>query len=282
MAINSTRTDVNDSGHVVKNANLSGIIDEFSGFFSSITKTTEPSSQINTQGTGAVTYSTTLPIFRGGLHTFNMIDNYIYFYHLNKFMLIPAYPDTVTDTTAIQFSASTPLSRSAPIYSFANAGPRDVGFELHLHRDMMQDINYNRSNYVLNSLGGQLDDDYVDALIKELQAAAYPQYEAATKTVKPPIIAVRFGAEIFCKGVVAGNVRVTYGGPLLEYASGEKYAEAKIGFQIHEIDPYSAEMVMVNGSFRGLDNTLEKGLFKVTDMSGKGNRATSADIVRGG
>lgn len=237
---------------------------------------------MNTVRTGN-TYSDPLANFRkGSPHTFRMIDNYIYFYHIGKFMLIPTYPESVTDTTAISYQSTTPLSRSAPIYSFANSGPRNVQFTLDLHRDMMQDINYNRSNYQLNNLAGQLDDDYIDVLIKELQAAAYPQYEASTKTVKPPIVAVRFGAEIFCKGVISSQVSVKYSGPLLGYEHGLKYAQASIGFVVSEIDPYSADMVMVNGSFRGLDRTLEKGLFRITDTSGKGNRYTSPDIMRGG
>ena len=216
----------------------------------------------------------------GSSHTFNMIDNYIYFYHLDKFILIPAYPDSVTDSMGIQFYSTTPLSRSAPIQSFSSAGPRTVTFQLRLHRDMMQDINYNRSNYVLNNLGGQLDDDYMDAVIKELQCCVMPKYEAASKTVKPPIIAVRFGAQIFCKGVVTSNVSMNCEGPLLSYSSGLKYALCSVTFNVTEIDPYDADTVMKKGGFRGLNSTLEKGLFKSTDMNGIGNRATSDPAPR--
>ena len=95
-----------------------------------------------------------LSLHKGAGHTFNMIDNYIYFYHLNKFILIPLFPDGVQDAMGISFSSTTPLARSAPIQSFSSAGPRVVTFTLKLHRDMMQDINYNRSNYVLENLGG--------------------------------------------------------------------------------------------------------------------------------
>ena len=212
---------------------------------------------------------------------FNMIDNYIYFYHLDKFILLPTYPESVQDNMSVNFVSNTPLARSAPIYSYANSGPRGLTINFELHRDMMQDINYNRSNYVLENLVGNLNDmDYVDAVIKCLQAAAVPKYEASTRTVKPPIIAIRLGSEIFCKGVISGSVQVTHAGPLLSYPSGEKYAMAKVSFAMNEIDPFSAENIMVNGTFRGFNNTLERGLFKVTDVRGIGNRATSKPIER--
>lgn len=207
-------------------------------------------------------------------HKFNMIDNYIYFYHIDKFMLIPCYPDSIADQMGVDFQSSTPLSRSAPIFSYSKSGPRSFNINIKLHRDMMQDINYNRSNYVLNNLAaGDLNDDYVDALAKELQAAAIPNYLASSKTVKPPMIAVRFGNEIFCKGVIQSSVTVTYSGPLLSYENGDKYASVEFSFTMVETDPYSADMVVKNGSFRGLNSTLEKGLFKTTDYKGAGNRA---------
>lgn len=219
--------------------------------------------------------------YNGGRRVFNMIDNYIYFYHLDKFMLLPAYPQSIGDTISINYPSNVPLSRSAPIYSYANSGPRSFTVDLKLHRDMMQDINYNRSNYILNNLAsGRLDDDYVDALARELQACVYPKYEASSRTVKPPMIAIRFGAEIFCKGIVTNAITVTYSGPLLSYTNGDKYAEVNFNFAIAEVDPYSAETIIVNGSFRGLNSTLEKGLFRTTDTTGAGNRAVDNKTLR--
>ena len=57
---------------------------------------------------------------------FDMPDNYIYFYHLDQFIMLPLYADSVQDTMAVNFETSTPLSRSAPIYSYRNSGPRTV------------------------------------------------------------------------------------------------------------------------------------------------------------
>ena len=47
---------------------------------------------------------------------FKMIDNYIYFYHLDKFCILPTYPDSITDNLSSNFAATNALSRSAPVF----------------------------------------------------------------------------------------------------------------------------------------------------------------------
>lgn len=185
---------------------------------------------------------------------FNMIDNYIYLYHTETLVAIPTYADSITDVMSVNFVSSSPLSRSAPIYSFANSGPRQIQFTFDFHRDMMQQINYGVSN-----LNTDLNDDYVDYIISSLQACAVPQYNSSDKLVNPPQVAVRLGSDIFIKGVVLGNVSVTYGLPILR--SG-KYATAKVSFIVAEVDPYSADIVQSQGSFRGLSTSLERNIYK--------------------
>lgn len=70
-------------------------------------------------------------------HTLNMIDNYIYMYHTKTWIIMPTYPETITDATGVTFSSSQPLSRSAPIYSYSYSGPRSITFTFNLNRDMM-------------------------------------------------------------------------------------------------------------------------------------------------
>lgn len=183
-----------------------------------------------------------------------MIDNYIYMYHTGTVVALPTYADSVTDTMSVNFVSSTPLSRSSPIYSYASSGPRQLSLTFDLHRDMMQQINYAVSN--INTV---ITDDYIDYLIKSLQACAVPQYSSTDKMVDPPLVAVRLGNDIFIKGVVLGNIGVTYGLPIL---SNGKYATAKISFVVAEVDPYSADLVQVSGSFRGLSTTLERNVYK--------------------
>lgn len=189
---------------------------------------------------------------------FTMIDNYIYLYHTDTLIAIPLYPETISDTMSINYSQTTPLSRSAPIYSFVNSGPRTFAVSLNLHRDMMNDINVASSNLKIPNLD---ESDYVDEMIKQLNAAVLPRYAAAEKMVNPPIIAVRFGKDIFCKGVIIGGLTTTYAGPILRT---DKYAQVNVDFTIYEIDPYDADSVMQVGHFRGLNTDLERRVWKTS------------------
>jgi hypothetical protein len=193
---------------------------------------------------------------------FSMIDNYIYLYHTKTLIVIPTYPESIADNLANTFNEATPLSRSAPIFSFASAGPRSFQVSLNLHRDMMNEVNLATSKLKIDNLD---DEDYVDRLIKELHAVALPRYAASEKMVDPPIVAVRFGNEIFCKGVVSGGITITYTGPILGYGengSQSKYAQVNVDFQIKEIDPYDADSVMTVGGYRGLSTDLERRIYK--------------------
>ena len=191
----------------------------------------------------------------------NMIDNYLYIYHIGynnqtgqkgQFVVLPTYPDTIQDSLTSTFAETSPLSRSAPIYSYSKSGPRSMQINLQLHRDMMTEINYGVSNLKVD-----LGDDYVDTIIKNLQACALPSYKTASKMVDPPMVALRFGDEIFIKGIINNGVTVTYKLPILD---NNKYAQVEIGFTVYETDPYDAETVAQVGSFRGMSQTLERRL----------------------
>lgn len=186
--------------------------------------------------------------------TFNLIDNYIYLFHTDEFVLIPTYPDSIQDSMRSSFSETNALSRSAPVFSYSNSGPRRVQVSLNLHRDMMESMNYNTSNLVIEDL----DDDYVDTLIKKLQSIALPKYSVTSKSVQPPMVAIRFGNEIFIKGVVNDTINVTYEKPILE---NNKYAQVTISFTVSEVDPYDAESVQEQGSFRGLTRSFKNGIY---------------------
>lgn len=195
-----------------------------------------------------------------------MIDNYIYLYHVKNnsgedgtLIVMPSYADSVTDTMAVNYATETPLARSAPIYSYQNSGPRVVQVSFQLHRDMMKQINFQVSNASVT-----MGDDYVDTIVKGIQAAALPTYSTASKMVNSPVIAMRLGNDIFIKGVVTGSVGITYNYPVLK--SG-KYASITLAFSIAEIDPYDAPTVMKTGSFRGLSTSLERKIWKVANYS---------------
>ena len=139
-------------------------------------------------------------------------DNYIYFYHLDKALIIPVYPDNINDAMSANFNTSSPLLRSAPLYSYASSGPRDVSFTFILHRDLMHSVN--RSLYSDNP---EEMVDYVDDLVKSLQASVVPKYNDSTKIINPPMVAVRIADEIFIKGVINGSVSLNYGLPLINF-----------------------------------------------------------------
>lgn len=180
-----------------------------------------------------------------------LLDSYIYISHLDEglqYWNLPTIPDTLTDTMSSTFASSTALGRSAPVYTFSNAGPRTVQINLHFHRDMLDDIN----THVQTLLG----EDSTDALLRALQSIAVPKYNLSNKAVEPPLVAVRFGEEMFIKGVVTSGITVSYGKPILY---NNKWADITIGFTVSEVDPYDATTIFKNGSFRGLVKSMKKG-----------------------
>ena len=177
------------------------------------------------------------------------VTNYIYLYHTDKFIIIPEYPESITDNMGSSFNQTQALSRSAPVFTYAYSGPRTVDFTLELHRDMVNDLNITAGNTNLKSNVVSQTDDYVDILIKELQSIALPRYNVNNSAVVPPRVAVRFGNELFISGVVNTTVTCTYSKPIL---SNGKYARVSIHFTVSEYDPYDATSVSQLGSFRGI------------------------------
>lgn len=180
-------------------------------------------------------------------------NNYIYIYHLKSattgegiYAVLPQWPDQISDSIGSSFGQTNALSRSAPVFSYQNSGPREMQISIQLHRDMMDEANRFISNLPIED-----KEDYVDALIKALQAIALPNYHSDTKEVEPPMVAIRFGDEIFIKGVVNGGVTVEYVKPLL---TNNKYALVNISFKVSEVDPMDAKSIAKVGSFRNISN----------------------------
>ena len=147
------------------------------------------------------------------------------------------------------FASQNALGRSAPVYTFSNAGPRTVQINIKIHRDIMDDINIGGSNSLL-----ALGEDYLDNLINALRAVALPKYNLSNKAVEPPLVALRLGREVFIKGVVTGGIGLTYHKPIL---TNDKYAQVELSITISEVDPYDATTVYQNGGFRGVVNTFK-------------------------
>lgn len=187
-------------------------------------------------------------------YDYKLPDCYIYLYHTDEYFILPSYPESIADQLQSNFASTTALSRTAPVYSYVNSGPRTIDINLKLHRDMMNSFNTKGSNVRINQGSNdvltEIDDDYIDVLIKKLQAIALPKYQDNDKLVNPPRVALRLGQDnIFIKGVVTSGITVTYSLPLLD---NNKYATVDISFSISETTPYDAESVGRLGSFRGL------------------------------
>lgn len=185
---------------------------------------------------------------------FDLVTNYLYMYHTGQFVILPSYPDQIADTLSSTFMSDTPMLRTSPIFSYSKSGPRSMRITINLLRDMMSEINRNKSNLKI-----EIGDDYVDTMIKQLQAIALPRYASANKMVDPPLVALRFGNEIFIKGVVVGGISTQLEKPIIK---GDKYEQVSISFEIEEVQPYDALSVQENGLMRGLNTSLERKIFR--------------------
>lgn len=198
------------------------------------------------------------------------IENYIYIYQLGVYVILPTYPDSITDALGSTFAIENILSRTAPVFSYSYSGPRTVTLNFTFHRDMMNSLNYDNFNFI-DEVGNMLGQDYIDTLVRYLQAMALPSYnavEAASSVynsmVNPPIIAVRIGTTLFIKGIVNGEVQVTYSGPISREG---KYMQVGVSFTVSEIEPQDAEQVAKWGSSRGMESLLTRSLHKQTTMT---------------
>ena len=182
-------------------------------------------------------------------------DNYIYISHLDedmRFWRLPSCPETISDSMGSTFGETSALGRTAPVYTYSRSGPRQVQINLALHRDMMDDVNAGISNAKLRD-----GEDYVDNLIRALQSISVPKYNLSNKAIEPPLVALRLSNEVFIKGVVNGSIGLVYKLPIL---SNGKYAEVTLSLTVSEVDPYDSTTVFANGSFRGVVQTLKKGM----------------------
>lgn len=192
-------------------------------------------------------------------------DNYIYFYHLQKCCIIPTYPESISDTTAITWSSDTPLGRSAPVQAYSNSGPRSFSIRFTLHRDLMNDLDFSDLGSIKTDVEPFWTEGYVDRFIKYVYASVLPKYQVyknGSKAVIPPRVAIKISDDLFLKGIITQAI-VSYGLPIITYADGTKhYATADIDMSFTETDPYDAETALSAGGFRGLTAAFKNGIYR--------------------
>lgn len=189
------------------------------------------------------------------LYENNLIDNYMYLFHTGEWVLLPQYPDSIADNMGSNFAQENPLSRTAPVFSYINSGPRTVQVDLNLHRDMLKEVNLAGASNMKIEVG----DDYIETIVKRIQAIVVPKYAATSKTITPPMIAIRFGKDIFIKGVVIGSVSIEYQKPIM---TDGRYANVILHFTVYETTPFDAESISQLGSFRGVTKQFKNGIYK--------------------
>lgn len=165
-------------------------------------------------------------------------ENYIYFHHTGLGIIIPVDPESISDSMSASFPSQTPLSRSAPIYSYQNSGPRTVSVNFTVHRDLCNE--YNNLGY-----------DAVDVLINNLDQAVLPDYNSMGKIVNPPVVSLKLRDDIFIKGVVS-TMSHTFSLPIINYGGKNKYAVVGFNFSVNEITPYSASILPTIGQYRNV------------------------------
>lgn len=163
-------------------------------------------------------------------------ENYIIFHHTATQIIIPVDPETLQDSMSANFPSSNPLSRSAPIYSYQNSGPRSVQVSFTLHRDLCKEYNPGF-------------EDAVDELITNLDQMVLPDYNSVGKIVNPPVVSLKIRDEVFIKGIVT-NTSHTYSLPIINYDGKDKYAVVTLSFSVNEITPFSASIIPKVGQFR--------------------------------
>lgn len=198
-------------------------------------------------------------------------ENYIYFHHTNTKIIIPVDPDAISDSMGASFASNFPLSRSAPIYSYQNSGPRTVSVNFTIHRDLCREYN-------------NLDTDAVDALIMNLDQMVLPDYNSAGKIVNPPVVSFKLRNDIFIKGIVTACSH-TFQLPVINYGTEDspcyKYALVGLNFSVSEVTPYSASILPSIGQYRNgsgwsdISSGIASGVAVGAGMANGSNGSTS-------
>lgn len=161
---------------------------------------------------------------------------------------IPEWPDSIADKVESNFNSTNALSRTAPVFSYINSGPRSVTVVLTLQRGMMDEANENKCNVKPGE-----DQDYVDLFVSKLQSVAYPNFHSSSKEIEPPQVIVCFGEQLQIEGIINSGISVEYEKPLLENG---KYSTVNISFTVYEIHPEDALTKSEIGSLGEIPSTM--------------------------
>jgi LysM repeat protein len=124
---------------------------------------------------------------------------------------IPCYPTSLSDSYSVSFNSSNMFTSTEPYFVFHNSGPRSVSVNFQFHREMR----------------GIDNDGYIDSIISAVEAACYPVNDG---WMGSEIILI-VGAEIYIRGILGGNVGVSYSGPIID----GRHNVIDLSFSINEV-----------------------------------------------
>ena len=146
-------------------------------------------------------------------------------------MEIPAWPDSVKDTTSATWSQEmTTYQHYEPVQTYKGSGPRTVTASFKIHRAMWT---------------GAQDTGSCDELVALIQSACYPDY--GTQAANCPTCALTIGNSVAISGVLT-NMDTTYQGPI---GPDCKYDEVVITITIVEVASSVLDTHAVAGGLAG-------------------------------
>ena len=184
-------------------------------------------------------------------------DCWIYIYHLDHFYNLPVTPETLPNTYQVTYNTETLMNRTSPKITYSGSGPRTLSVSLVIHTQMFQLDN------------PDITENVTKALINDLIACAYPQYNPETSEIVPPMVLLKFGEISTIRGVVSGQINCSYEGPWLK--DGTR-AVANITFPVIERDQFSAEYISQFGSNPQIPFDLERRNIYVGKQGTSGGR----------
>lgn len=124
---------------------------------------------------------------------------------------IPCYPNSLSDSYNVTFNSASLFTSTEPYFVFNYSGPRTVNVSFQLHREMR----------------GIDNDGYIDAIAAAIEAATYPVNDGWMGSEVILIV----GAEIYIRGIIGGNVSVSYSGPIID----GRHNLLDVSFSINEV-----------------------------------------------